>query len=137
MQPARIRSEVLLQISSETDVVSARDRARELAGGIGLSPADSAIVATAVSELARNVVAYATRGEVIFRVIEAEHARGLEIVAVDEGRASRTSSSRCRRVLDGSRARPRVARRPRLMDHFHIASKLNKGTTVTIRKWRR
>jgi serine/threonine-protein kinase RsbT len=138
MQPARIRSEVLLQISSETDVVSARDRARELAGGIGLSPADSAIVATAVSELARNVVAYATRGEVIFRVIEAEHARGLEIVAVDEGPGIADIELALQDGYSTGRGLglglPGVRR---LMDHFHIASKLNKGTTVTIRKWRR
>jgi serine/threonine-protein kinase RsbT len=138
MEPARVQSEVLLPVTGESDVVSARERGRELSAAAGFSPADSAVVATAVSELARNIVAYAARGEVILRTIETARARGIEIVAVDEGPgiadvelALRDGYSTGRGLGVGL---PGVRR---LMDQFHITSTLNKGTTVTIRKWRR
>ena len=138
MEPARVRSEVLLQLSGETDVVSARERGRQLSAAAGLSPADAAVVATAVSELARNILAYASRGEVILRIIETERARGIEIVAVDEGPGIANVELA---LQDGySTGRGLGVGLPgvrRLMDQFHIASTLKKGTTVTARKWRR
>jgi serine/threonine-protein kinase RsbT len=83
-------------------------------------------------------VAYASRGEVILRTIETARARGIEIVAVDEGPgiadvelALRDGYSTGRGLGMGL---PGVRR---LMDQFHITSTLNRGTTVTIRKWRR
>src|SRR5207247_2979800 len=80
-----VRSEALLPVANETDALSARDRGRELAVSVGLSPTDSASVAAAVSELVRNLIAYATRGEVILRTIENKRARGIGVVVIDEG----------------------------------------------------
>lgn len=138
MEPARVRSEVLLQISGDSDVVLARDRGRELAAATGLSPADSAVVATAVSELVRNILAYASHGEVILRTIETERGRGIEVVAIDQGPGIASVDLA---LQDGySTGRGLGVGLPgvrRLMDQFHITSTLKKGTTVTIRKWRR
>ncbi len=138
MEPVRVRVEILFSLLKETDVVAARERGRDMAARIGLSPADSAIVATAVSELARNIVAYAGRGEVILRSIASEREEGIEVVAVDTGpgitdveRALRdgySTSGGFGLGLPGVR---------RLMDAFHIASEPGKGTAVTVRKWRR
>jgi len=137
IEPARIRTEVMMSIDTEVDVVSARDRGREIAARVGLSPADSAVVATAVSELARNILAYARRGEVILREIENESHQGIEVVAFDEGpgildvdvalKDGSSTSGGLGMGLPGVR---------RLMDEFHLTSRSGLGTSVTIRKWR-
>jgi serine/threonine-protein kinase RsbT len=59
----------LIEIAGEDDIVLARQQAREVARSLGLGPVDQSRVATAVSELTRNVVRYATdgRGEVRIR----------------------------------------------------------------------
>src|SRR6266850_103764 len=112
MKPARVQSEALVSVENETDVIDVRDRGRALAAGVGLSPTESASVAAAVSELVRNLVAYATRGEVILRAIESRRARDRS----DGDR--RRAGHRGRRVgapgalLDLRRSRPRAARRP-------------------------
>ena len=81
---AVMQSEVQVAINGATALITARQRVRELAVQVGLSNTDSVIVATVVSELARNIIAYATRGEIILREIRNGHAEGLEVV-FDEG----------------------------------------------------
>jgi serine/threonine-protein kinase RsbT len=137
MERARVRSEALLPVANETDALSARDRGRELAVSVGLSPTDSASVAAAVSELVRNLITYATRGEVILRTLENERARGVEVIVIDEGpgivdieqalQERFSTSGGLGLGLPGVR---------RLMDEVQIASRLGRGTTVAIRKWR-
>src|SRR3954470_7019444 len=82
-------TEVLATIASEDDIVVARQRARELARDLGFGMVDQSRIATAVSELTRNVVRYATdsRGEVIMRTFPASGRgrSGLEIVVRDDG----------------------------------------------------
>ncbi len=131
-------NEVRVPVASSSDVVVARDRARGLSARAGLSGTDSALVATAVSELARNIVAYAGRGEMVLRLIEDEAEQGVEVIAVDAGpgivdlelalQNGYSTSGGLGLGLPGVR---------RLMDHFHIVSEPRKGTSVTIRKWRR
>ena len=137
MEPARVRSEVLLPVANETDALSARDRGRELAVSVGLSPTDSAGVAAAVSELVRNLIAYATRGEVILRTIENKRARGIEVIVIDEGPGIADIEQALQERFSTSGGLglglPGVRR---LMDELHIASRLGGGTTVAVRKWR-
>jgi len=80
-----MQSEVQVAINGATALITARQRVRELAVQVGLSNTDSVIVATVVSELARNIIAYATRGEIILREIRNGLAEGLEVGAVVEG----------------------------------------------------
>jgi len=138
MEPARVQSEALLPVANETDALSARDRGRELAVSVGLSPTDSASVAAAVSELVRNLIAYATRGEVILRTIENKRARGIEVVVIDEGPGIADIEQALQERFSTSGGLglglPGVRR---LMDELQIASRLGRGTTVAIRKWRR
>src|SRR5262249_33928890 len=77
--------EVRVPVESDTDIVTARQRGRALATRLGLSSGDATIVATAISELARNIVLYANHGEVILRPVENGSHVGLIIIARDEG----------------------------------------------------
>ncbi len=94
------------------------------------------MIATAVSEIARNIVRFADAGEIVVELLE-EPRRGVRVVARDTGRASRTSSAA---LADGYSTYHGLglglpgARR--LMDEFAVISEPGRGTTVTMTKWR-
>jgi serine/threonine-protein kinase RsbT len=129
---------VLIPIKCDVDVVEARMAARALATSIGFTGADLVLIATAVSELARNIVEYATSGEVTLCSVHHSSKRGLEVVARDQGpgiadiqKAMQDGFSTARGLglgLPGAR---------RLMDEFQIESHMGRGTTITFRKWLR
>lgn len=126
---------VRVPISSDADIVGARQAARELAGRLGLSRTDLTVVATAVSEVSRNIVRFAGSGEVVLELLDAPRA-GLRVVARDAGPgiadceaalADGYSTSRSLGLgLPGAR---------RLMDEFALVSQPGQGTTVTMTKW--
>ena len=128
--------EVRVAIESDADVVVARQRARELAAGLGLSGTDLTLLATAISEIARNITTYAERGEVAVSVVATGRRRGVRVVASDEGpgiadlelalRDGYTSGVGLGMGLPGTR---------RLVDEFDIVSAPGEGTTVTFVKW--
>lgn len=138
MRSAFIADEVRVLIDCDAAIVSARQKGRELASQCGFPSTDLAVVATAISELARNIVRYAVRGEVTIRLVDDHGKRGIEVVAADEGpgipdialamQDGYSSSGGLGLGLPGTR---------RLMDEFEITSDLGKGTTVTVRRWRR
>src|SRR3990172_6453313 len=72
-------------IEHEGDIVTARQKGRELAAARGLSVTEQTLVATAISEVARNIVVYAKRGEVILAAVEDHGRHGVMVVARDEG----------------------------------------------------
>ena len=127
-------------IEAEHDIVVARQLARELARELGFGAIDQSRVATAVSELTRNVIRYATdgRGLATMHRVEADGRVGLEIVVADEGPGiadidlvmteGYTSGEGLGLGLSGTK---------RLMDEMELESAVGQGTTVTIRKWRR
>jgi serine/threonine-protein kinase RsbT len=138
---SEVSSPLRVAISGEDDIVAARQTAREMARALGFRAIDQSRITTAVSELARNVVRYATdgRGEVTLRPLAAsENGAGIEIVVRDEGpgiadvdlalQEGYTSGRGLGMGLPGTR---------RLMDELVIDSAPGHGTTVTIRKWRR
>src|SRR5215203_1935669 len=76
------------KIASEDGIVAARQLARDTARALGFGLVDQSRIATAVSELARNVVRYATdgRGEVLIRPLpSSEKGIGIEMIVRDEG----------------------------------------------------
>ena len=77
--------QVVIPINNEKDIVIARQTARELARKVGFGSTDQAKIATAVSELERNIVVYAQKGEVKVKVLEDSPKRGIEILAIDQG----------------------------------------------------
>ena len=128
--------ETSVAIASEVDVLSARRRARELASEVGFDDTSKTLIATAISELARNIVAYAEVGRIDLRIVERDGKHGLTVVAADDGPGIRdveqamqdgySTSGGLGLGLPGSR---------RLMDEFAIASALGVGTIVTATKW--
>ena len=128
--------EARVSVASDTDIVTARQRGRMLATQLGFTSGDATIVATAISELARNIVLYAKRGEVVVVPVEVRDNRGLVITARDEGegiadirQAMQDGYSTSGRLGVGL---PGVKR---LMDEFELISETGKGTTVTVKKW--
>ena len=127
-----------LPILSDMDIVMARVEGRNMARDLGFGVIDQARIATAISELARNIVLYAGTGSVTLRPIEAPQRRGLEIVCADTGpgitdvglvmREGYSSRRGLGMGLPGTR---------RLMDEFEIRSKSGEGTVITARKWLR
>jgi serine/threonine-protein kinase RsbT len=136
-----VAAEERVPIRDEQGIVAARQRARETARRLGFGLVDQSRIATAVSELARNVVRYATQGqgEVLVRELPAGgRPAGIEVVVRDEGpgiadvelalREGYTSGTGLGLGLPGAK---------RLMDEMTIDSAPGRGTTVTVRKWRR
>lgn len=125
-----------VQISDDADVVLARQCGRAVAEEIGLTGSLQTMVATAISEVARNIVVYAGRGEVVVRIIEDGDRRGLEVVAHDQGvgiedvelamQDGFSTAGSLGLGLPGAR---------RLMDEFVLDSVPGQHTTVTMRKW--
>jgi len=126
-----------MPLITEADIVAARQRGRALALGIGFSPGDATLIATAISELARNIVTYAKRGEIRLIPIELNGKRGLTVVAKDEG----AGIPDIRQALqDGYSTAGRLGLGlpgvKRLMDEMEIVSEVGVGTTVTAKKWK-
>lgn len=127
--------EIHVPIGADPDIVAARQAARELAVRAGFTGTDLTMLATAVSEVARNIVRFASSGEVSIELLERPRA-GIRVVARDTGpgirdieRALQDGYSTYNGLglgLPGSR---------RLMDEFDITSKPGLGTTVTMTKW--
>jgi serine/threonine-protein kinase RsbT len=125
-------------IAHDGDIVEVRRKGRELAQSIGFSGSELTIIATAISEIARNIVVYADHGEISLSIADNGIRRGILVIARDEGpgipdieRAMRDGYSTGNSLglgLPGAR---------RLMDDFEIMSTVGEGTTVTMRKWKR
>lgn len=129
--------EIRVPINSDIDIVIARQRGRELATQLGFGSSDLVLIATAISELTRNIVLYAQKGEVVLSLIEDGGRKGIAVVAQDEGpgileieRAMQEGYSTSRSLGLGL---PGVKR---IMDDFHIVSEMGRGTTVTVRRWK-
>ncbi|HEY2849253.1 MAG TPA: anti-sigma regulatory factor [Gemmatimonadaceae bacterium] len=127
-----------MTVTSDVDVVTARQAGRELAVLAGFSQGDQTVIAAAISEIARNILIYARRGEVLLRLAMEAERSGVIIIAKDQGpgiadverslQDGVSTSGGLGLGLGGAR---------RLMDEFHIDSVPGTGTTVTMKKWRR
>jgi serine/threonine-protein kinase RsbT len=127
-----------VQLDYESDIVNARNAAREFARDLGFGMVDQTRIATAVSELARNVIRYAQSGSVVIKAVELRERTGIEITVIDQGpgiedlelamQEGYSTSGSLGKGLPGTR---------RLMDEFTINSIQGVGTTIIIRKWKR
>ncbi|MEX0834159.1 MAG: ATP-binding protein [Actinomycetota bacterium] len=128
---------VRVQIRTDADIVGARQKAREMATALGFSEMELAVVATAISEVARNIVLYAKEGDIEFQPVENGAAAGLLVVASDSGPGIKdpemalkdgySSGSGLGLGLPGAR---------RLMDEFDLETGTG-GTTIRMTKWSR
>ena len=124
-----------VDVRSDVDVRTAREKGRLIARDLGFSATDLTMIATAISELARNIIRYAGHGEVQLTVERDDSLSGLVVIASDDGpgvtevlQDGYSTSGSFGLGLSGVR---------RLMDDFQIESSIDKGTVVTAKKWRR
>lgn len=123
-------------IRTAADIVAARQEGRSLAQRLGFSGSDLTLIATAISELARNIIEYAKEGRISIGAAQRGSRWGIVIVASDEGPGIPDIS---KALTDGystgkglGLGLPGVKR---LMHEFDIASHVARGTTVTARRW--
>jgi serine/threonine-protein kinase RsbT len=129
--------EIRVAINSDQDIVTARQKGRALAIELGFSAGDATLIATAISELARNIVSYARKGEINLKEVHASSRRGVLIIASDDGPGIRDIRQAMRDGFSTSGSLglglPGVRR---LMDEFEIASEPGRGTIVKVKKWK-
>lgn len=131
-------SERTLLVRSDLDIVSARVEGRDMAKALGFGTIDQARIATAISELTRNIVLYAGEGTVTLRPIERGNKKGIEVVCEDHGPGIEDVNLVMQDGYSTSRGLGMgLPGAKRLMDEFEIESQVGKGTRVTARKWLR
>ena len=129
------------EINSATDIVTARQRGRSLALELGFNGADVTLIAAAISEVARNIVDHAKKGQILMSSVHNSSnggKRGIQIIARDEGPGIRDVAQA---MQYGYSTRKGLGvglpGAKWLMDEFDIASEIGRGTTITMKKWRR
>lgn len=128
----------VINIQSDLDIVAARMAARDMAKTMGFGAIDQARIATAISELARNIYLYAGEGTVTVGEVQQGIRKGLEVICEDQGpgiedinlvmQDGYTTSKGMGMGMPGAR---------RLMDDFEVISIVGHGTKITCRKWKR
>lgn len=125
-------------IERETDIVTARQRGRQLAAEIGFSGTEQTIIALAISEIARNIVSYAERGGVTLSLLDEDGRRGISIVAQDSGPGIPDIELAMRDGYStGESLGVGLPGAKRVMDEFELTSTVGKGTSVTMKRWLR
>lgn len=127
-----------LSIRSDTDIVLARQKARTLAKQLGFSASDLTLIATALSELARNIVEHAQSGEIVLSQVQQDHRQGLMIIARDGG----PGIADLRLAMQDGYSTGKglglgLPGTKRLMDDFEISSEPGEGTRIKATKWLR
>jgi serine/threonine-protein kinase RsbT len=133
----KILSAERIRICEESDIILARQRAAQLAKKIGMGLVDQTKIATATSELARNIVRYANPGEVLIEEVDNGISMGLQLTFKDRGPgipdvslAMRDGYSTAKGMglgLSGSK---------RLVNEFEINSEVGVGTIIVLKKWK-
>lgn len=131
-----MEGEIRVPIATDGDIVTARQEGRSLAEKLGFTGTDQTIIATAISEVARNIIKFAKRGEVILSSTNKNVARGILVVARDQGPGIADVHLA---MLDGYSTGNGLGMGlpgcKRLMDEVEIKSELGKGTVVIMKKW--
>ena len=128
---------VRLAVAQESDVTRVLLETNVTAKTLGFAAVETKMIATAASELARNILKYAGKGEITLREIDRHGRMGIEIKAVDRGPGIADIDQALSDHFSASGTLglglPGVKR---MMDEFELKSVLDQGTTVTVRKWR-
>jgi serine/threonine-protein kinase RsbT len=129
--------EVRVRIDGDDDLVSARAEGRAMAERLGFPRPDPTLIATAISEIARNIVVHVGCGEIVITPLKEADRCGLVVIAHDDGPGIRNIDAALRESYSGrSGLGLGLAGARRLMDEFDITSDADNGTTVTMKKWR-
>lgn len=132
-----LKSDCLIFIATDRDVISARQHGRAMAETIGLGRTDQALIATAITELAQNILLHAHRGDLYISTVNEGSRTGVCIIATDQGPGIGNIEEA---LEDGFSTHDRLgfglAGTRRIVDEFEIVSKLGDGTQVRVVKWR-
>jgi serine/threonine-protein kinase RsbT len=133
-----VADEIRVAIVTDADVVTARQEARTLGASLGFSSTDLTLLATAISEVARNITTYAGTGVVTLRTVRERERDGIEVVASDEGPGIEDVELA---MQDGYSTRNGLGLglpgTRRLVDDFELDTEPGVGTTVRLVKWTR
>ena len=132
---AQIKDEHL-PIATEADISIARDAAMRMALASEFTLADSTSLATAVSELARNILHYAMEGTIVLSRVNDKGRKGVKVTATDSG----PGISNLDEILSGGYVSKTgmglgLLGTKRLMDQFDVQSTVGSGTKVTAVKY--
>lgn len=133
-----MEDEVRIPVASDLDIVVARAEGRRLALDLGFSNTDATLLATAISEVARNILTHAREGLVTISTLNTGEIAEIVVIAYDEGPgiADVEQAMRDGYSTNGSLGLGLPGAR-RLVDEFEIQSEPGKGTEVIMKKWRR
>jgi len=130
------KNQIRIPIRNETGIAWSVMEARKAATAIGFDENICQMIATAVSELANNIVKYAGRGEIRMDRIVAQNRVGLEVTAKDRGPGIEDiQKAMADHYSSGDTLGLGLPGVKRMMDEFEIASEPGKETTVTFRQW--
>jgi serine/threonine-protein kinase RsbT len=131
-----VATEARVVVETDRDIVSARQQGRVMAVQLGFSPGSATLIATAISELSRNILLYASRGEVTMRTIENNGSKGITVEARDDGPGIPQPQ---RALEDGFSTSGRLGLGlpgvKRLMDEFRLETAPGRGTVIVVHKW--
>lgn len=128
--------DIIVDIINSDDIVAARKAGHQLALDLGFSLTDVTMIATAISEIARNITSYAGRGAVRISVADREGRKALVVRAEDQG----PGIADVERAMDDGYSTGRglgmgLPGARRLMDRLFVESALGRGTVVEMWKW--
>jgi serine/threonine-protein kinase RsbT len=131
-----VAHDFVVDVSHPDDIVIARQAGHELARQLGFSLTDVTMIATAISEIARNITSYAGKGEVRVGVQYRDGRRALVVRAEDDG----PGIGDVERALEdgystGSGLGLGLPGARRLMDRLIVESTPGEGTVVEMWKW--
>jgi len=132
-----VTPDLMIPIRSDEDLILARAQGRLMAQALGFGRTEATLVATAISELARNIVLYAQSGELTLSRVDGGQRHGICIVASDRGPGIRDTQLALRSGYSTSGGLglglPGVRR---IMDEFSIQSAPGSGTRVRTIRWK-
>lgn len=132
-----LRESIRIRIDGEPGVTRAVLEASRYAKDAGFDASVCAGIATAVSELARNVVKYAANGEAVIGPVHDGIRTGLQITVQDKGPGiDDVEEALNDHYSTGGTLGLGLPGVRRLMDEFELESAPGRGTRVVVRKWR-
>jgi serine/threonine-protein kinase RsbT len=126
-----------VKINVDTDIVTARQEGRAVAMQLGFSSSEQVLIATAISEAARNILQYAGIGTITISRIEEKSRRGILVIASDTGPGIANIEQA---MMDGYSSSGGLGLGlsgiKRLMSDLEIISEIGKGTTLIMTRWK-
>lgn len=130
-------NEKRVEINVDIDIVTARQEGRFLAAQLGFSSSEQVLIATAISEAARNIIQYAGKGAILINAVEEGNRQGILIVVRDTGPGI---SDIEQAMMDGYSSSGGLGLGlsgiKRLMSEMEIISEPGKGTTLIMKRWK-